>query len=131
MELVGRKTLVLGAGRSGIEASKFLSEKGAIVALHDQLEPDQWQEAARSLKTSHNVGLLTGRIPSWLLDQIGSERTGVLFEKSGEHREMAGFPGKLARHVRDPMLNPSHRGRVFMDGMKAANPGRCPAMPGQ
>ena len=70
MELSGRKTLVLGAGRSGVEASKFLSRRGAVVALHDKLELDAWSEAARSLKTSHGVALLNGQIPSWLLDQI-------------------------------------------------------------
>ncbi len=70
METRGRKTLVLGAGKSGIEASKFLADRGAVVALHDKLELDKWSEAASSLKTSHGVGLLTGQIPSWLLDQI-------------------------------------------------------------
>src|SRR5688572_7459879 len=70
MELTGRKTLVLGAGRSGVEASRFLSERGAIVALHDRLDPCDWSDDARSLKKSHNVGFMTGPIPSWLLDQI-------------------------------------------------------------
>ncbi len=70
MELRGRKTLVLGAGRSGVEASKFLADNGAVVALHDNLDLDKWTEAASSLKSSHAVGLLTGQIPSWLLDQI-------------------------------------------------------------
>ncbi len=70
MELRGRKTLVLGAGRSGVEASKFLADHGAVVALYDKLDLDNWTEAARSLKSSHGVGLLTGQIPSWLLDQI-------------------------------------------------------------
>ncbi len=70
MELRGRKTLVLGAGRSGVEASKFLSGRGAVVALHDKLDLNEWSEAARSLKASHGVGLLDGQIPSWLLDQI-------------------------------------------------------------
>jgi UDP-N-acetylmuramoylalanine--D-glutamate ligase len=71
MELRGRKTLVLGAGRSGVEASKFLAERGAIVALHDKLPVADWTAAARSLKGSYEVGFLTGQIPSWLLDQIG------------------------------------------------------------
>ena len=70
MELSGRKTLVLGAGRSGIAAAKFLSERGAIVALHDRKPVDEWPDAARSLKESHKVGLIGGDIPSWLLDQI-------------------------------------------------------------
>ena len=42
----------------------------AVVALHDKKEVENWTEAARSLKESHNVGLISGDIPSWLLDQI-------------------------------------------------------------
>lgn len=70
MEISGRKTLVLGAGRSGTAAASFLAERGAVVALHDRKEVEMWPEAARSLKESHNVGLISGQIPSWLLDQI-------------------------------------------------------------
>lgn len=70
MDLRGRKSLILGAGRSGVEAAKFLADRGAVVALHDRLDVGEWTEAARSLKTSHGVGLISGQIPSWLLDQI-------------------------------------------------------------
>lgn len=70
MELEGKKTLVLGAGKSGVASSKFLSEKGAIVALHDKKEFSNWSEEARSLKDKYNVGLMDGNLPSWLLDQI-------------------------------------------------------------
>jgi UDP-N-acetylmuramoylalanine--D-glutamate ligase len=70
MELSGKKTLVLGAGKSGIEAAKFLSRRGAVVALHDKRELEALPEEARSLKTSHKVGLISGPLPSWLLDQI-------------------------------------------------------------
>ena len=66
----GRKSLVLGAGKSGIASAKFLAERGAVVALHDKKEVENWTDTARSLKESHNVGLLSGEIPSWLLDQI-------------------------------------------------------------
>ena len=69
MELVGRKTLVLGAGKSGIASAKFLAERGATVALHDKKPIEDWTEEARSLKTE-KVGLIDGQIPSWLLDQI-------------------------------------------------------------
>src|SRR5262245_29548005 len=48
----------------------FLAERGAIVALHDKKPVEEWSDAARSLKESHNVGLIAGDIPSWLLDQI-------------------------------------------------------------
>ncbi len=70
MELKGRKALVLGAGRSGTESARFLAERGSIVVLHDKKEVDSWPEPARSLKDSHNIGLIAGEIPSWLLDQI-------------------------------------------------------------
>jgi len=70
MNLRGRKSLVLGAGRSGIASAKFLAEGGAVVALHDKKEVENWSDAARSLKESHNVGLISSQIPSWLLDQI-------------------------------------------------------------
>ena len=70
MEISGRKALVLGAGKSGIGSAKFLAERGAIVALHDKKEIESWPEPARSLKETHKVGLISGEIPSWLLDQI-------------------------------------------------------------
>lgn len=70
MELKGRKTLVLGAGRSGIASARFLAERGAVVAMHDKRAVEDWTEAARGLKASHGVGLIGGDLPSWLLDQI-------------------------------------------------------------
>ncbi len=70
MNIEGRKALVLGAGKSGIASAKFLAERGAVVALHDKKEVENWPEAARSLKTSDNVSFMTGEIPSRLLDQI-------------------------------------------------------------
>lgn len=70
MIIEGKKALVLGAGKSGIEAAKFLAARSAVVALHDRKPVEKWSEAARSLKDSHNVGLIGGDIPSWLLDQI-------------------------------------------------------------
>lgn len=70
MKLEGRKTLVLGAGKSGITSAKFLAAHGAIVALHDKKEVENWSEEARSLKEKYNIGLIGGQIPSWLLDQI-------------------------------------------------------------
>ncbi len=70
MEIKGKKALVLGAGKSGVESARFLAERGAIVALHDKKDVKGWPEMAKSLKTSHNVGLIGGEMPSWLLDQI-------------------------------------------------------------
>lgn len=68
--LEGRKSLVLGAGKSGIASAKFLAERGAVVALHDKKEIAKWSDEARSLKEKYNVGLIDGNLPSWLLDQI-------------------------------------------------------------
>ena len=70
MQIEGRKTLFLGAGKSGITSAKFLAERGAVVALHDKKEVENWSEEARSVKETHNVGLIGGQLPSWLLDQI-------------------------------------------------------------
>ncbi len=69
MELQGKKTLVLGAGKSGVKSAKFLIERGAVVALHDKKPIEEWSEEARSLK-NEKVGLIDGNLPSWLLDQI-------------------------------------------------------------
>jgi UDP-N-acetylmuramoylalanine--D-glutamate ligase len=41
-----------------------------MVALHDKKPVEEWSETARSLKSSHKMGLIAGDIPSWLLDQI-------------------------------------------------------------
>ncbi len=70
MQIEGRKALVLGAGKSGVESARFLAMRGATVALHDKRAVEEWSEAARSLKETLNVGLIGGDIPSWLLDQI-------------------------------------------------------------
>ena len=71
MDIDGKKTLVLGAGKSGIASAKFLADGGSIVVLHDKKEVEDWSDAAKALKESHKVGLMSGQIPSWLLDQIG------------------------------------------------------------
>jgi UDP-N-acetylmuramoylalanine--D-glutamate ligase len=70
MNLEGRKTLVLGAGKSGIASAKFLAARGAVVALHDKKPVESWSDEAKSLKERFNVGLIDGNLPSWLLDQI-------------------------------------------------------------
>ena len=70
MELSGKKTLVLGAGKSGIAAAKFVAERGGTVALHDKMPVESWSDEAKSLKDKFNVGLIDGNLPSWLLDQI-------------------------------------------------------------
>src|SRR5438552_3103220 len=71
MEIEGKKALVLGAGKSGVASAKFLAQRGAVVALHDKKDVEDWPASVRSLKTEHNVGLLSGEIPTWLLDQVG------------------------------------------------------------
>lgn len=69
MILDGIKTLVLGAGKSGVTSARFLAQRGAVVALHDKKPQSEWSEEARSLK-NEKVGLIDGDLPSWLLDQI-------------------------------------------------------------
>ena len=69
MDLAGKKVLIIGAARSGIAAAKFLTARGAIVALNDQKPLERWSDAALALKES-GVGLLPGEPPSWLLDQL-------------------------------------------------------------
>ena len=70
MRIEGRKALVLGAAKSGIASARFLAEHGATVALHDKKPVEEWSDEARALKRSNQVGLISGEIPSWLLDQI-------------------------------------------------------------
>ncbi|MEO8649138.1 MAG: UDP-N-acetylmuramoyl-L-alanine--D-glutamate ligase [Acidobacteriota bacterium] len=70
MLIEGRKALVLGAGRSGIASAGFLAARGATVALHDRKPIAEWPDSAAALKSTLGVGLLSGDIPSWLLDQI-------------------------------------------------------------
>lgn len=69
MDLQGKKTLVLGAGKSGVTSAKFMAARGAVVALHDKKPLAEWSESALVLK-EQGIGLLDGPIPSWLLDQI-------------------------------------------------------------
>src|SRR5947209_5480920 len=69
MELGGKKTLVVGAGLSGVSAARFLAARGATVALNDRKPLEEWTEDARSLK-AEGVGLLAGDAPMWLLDQV-------------------------------------------------------------
>jgi len=69
MDLAGKKVLIIGAARSGIAAARFLTARGAIVALNDQKPLDKWSEQALALKET-GVGLLPGEAPTWLLDQL-------------------------------------------------------------
>ncbi|HVF55819.1 MAG TPA: UDP-N-acetylmuramoyl-L-alanine--D-glutamate ligase [Pyrinomonadaceae bacterium] len=70
MEVDGKKVLVIGAGRSGAAAARFLAARGAVVALNDQKALVDWSNDALSLKSEGVIGLLAGEVPSWLLDQI-------------------------------------------------------------
>ena len=69
MEVAGKKVLVIGAARSGIASARFLTKRGAVVALNDQKPIEKWSEEALTLKDL-GVGLLTGDVPSWLFDQL-------------------------------------------------------------
>lgn len=61
--------MIIGAARSGIASARFLTERGATVALNDRKPLNEWSQAALDLKTE-GVGLIEGDPPSWLLDQI-------------------------------------------------------------
>ena len=69
MDVAEKKVLVMGAARSGIASARFLSQRGAVVALNDRKPLDEWPAEALALKTE-GVGLINGDPPSWLLDQI-------------------------------------------------------------
>ncbi len=69
MEVTGKKVLVIGAARSGVASARFLSARGAVVALNDRKPIEEWSPEAAALKND-GVGCLAGDVPSWLLDQI-------------------------------------------------------------
>src|SRR5438105_9524088 len=69
MDLLGKKVLIVGAARSGIASARFLIKRGAIVALNDQKPLENWSAAALVLE-QEGIGLISGDVPSWLLDQI-------------------------------------------------------------
>ena len=69
MEVVGKKVLVIGAGRSGVASARFLAARGAIVALNDAQPLEKWSAEALALK-EQGVGCLSGEVPGWLLDQL-------------------------------------------------------------
>ena len=69
MDLTGKKVLIIGAARSGIAAARFLTTRGAVVALNDQKPLDKWSDAALALKEL-GVGLVPGEPPGWLLDSL-------------------------------------------------------------
>jgi UDP-N-acetylmuramoylalanine--D-glutamate ligase len=69
MNVVGKKVLVLGAGRSGVASAKFLAARGATVALNDAQPIEKWSADALALK-EEGVGCLAGEPPGWLLDQL-------------------------------------------------------------
>lgn len=59
----------MGAARSGIACAKFLTARGATVALNDSQPLEKWSAEALALKND-GVGLLPGEAPGWLLDNI-------------------------------------------------------------
>ncbi|HEV7743681.1 MAG TPA: UDP-N-acetylmuramoyl-L-alanine--D-glutamate ligase [Pyrinomonadaceae bacterium] len=69
MNVAGKKILVVGAARSGIACAKFLTARGATVALNDAKPFEKWSAEALALK-DEGVGCLDGELPGWLLDQL-------------------------------------------------------------
>ena len=48
-DLAGRRVVVLGLARSGVAASRFLSDAGAVVAVYDRRSPAELAEAVAAL----------------------------------------------------------------------------------
>jgi UDP-N-acetylmuramoylalanine--D-glutamate ligase len=69
MDVAGKKVLVMGAARSGIACAKFLTARGATVALNDSQPLEKWSAEALALKSA-GVGILPGEAPGWLLDNL-------------------------------------------------------------
>jgi UDP-N-acetylmuramoylalanine--D-glutamate ligase len=69
LDVNGKKVLVMGAARSGIACAKFLTARGATVALNDAQPLEKWSAEALALK-SEGVGCLAGEVPGWLLDNL-------------------------------------------------------------
>ena len=69
MNVAGKKVLVVGAARSGTACAKFLSARGATVALNDAQPIEKWSADALALK-SEGIGCFAGELPGWLLDQL-------------------------------------------------------------
>ncbi len=59
-DLWGRRALVVGLGRSGREAARVLSERGAIVTVTDTRPPSEFQDALPEL-LARKAGLELGR----------------------------------------------------------------------
>ncbi len=59
----------MGAARSGIACAKFLTARGATVALNDSQPLEKWSAEALALK-NEGVGILPGEAPGWLLDNL-------------------------------------------------------------
>jgi len=55
VEISGRKVLIIGAARSGIASARFLTGRGATVALNDRKPLNEWSQAALDLKTEASV----------------------------------------------------------------------------
>jgi UDP-N-acetylmuramoylalanine--D-glutamate ligase len=70
MQIEGRKALVLGAGKSGVESARFLAERGASVTLHDKKAIEEWSDAARELANLSNVQSISGEIRLSVIDSI-------------------------------------------------------------
>jgi len=51
MNVAGKKVLVVGAARSGIACARFLTARGATVALNDAQPIENWSADALALKS--------------------------------------------------------------------------------
>lgn len=70
MELKDVRVLILGAGKSGIAAARFLKARGAQPIIHDAKPIQELSAEARGLRQEIGVALLSGFVPSFVFDQI-------------------------------------------------------------
>lgn len=70
MELKDLRVLILGAGKSGVAAARFLKAHGAQPILHDAKPASELSDEARALWTELRIASLSGFLPTFALEQI-------------------------------------------------------------
>ena len=64
------RVLILGAGKSGIAAARFLKAHGAQPIIHDTKPLDELSAEAKGLRAEIGVALISGFVPSFVFEQI-------------------------------------------------------------
>ncbi|GAG72864.1 unnamed protein product [marine sediment metagenome] len=68
-ELVGKKVLIIGLGRSGISTTLFLNKIGAKVLTNDIKDKDELISVVRMLNCL-GIDFVGGHHKNWLLDEV-------------------------------------------------------------